>query len=110
MLARRTIKVRIYLVFALTVAAVCVSLSLGLWALRSQMLADRKAQLGSRLELALSVASGEMNAAGGPTSELGRKAFFRVLQNARLSGAGEESYIFAHSHDAIAKGLSVPGD
>src|SRR5271165_2215798 len=104
LLARLKIKSRVYLILALAGFGILASLGIGLWSLRTQMLEDRRVQLGHLLELTLSIARAEMNAAGGPASESGRRAYFRAVQAARFNDAGQENYVFAYSHEGV--GLS----
>jgi methyl-accepting chemotaxis protein len=65
------------------------------------MLEDREKQLRNLLDLTLSVAHGDMMAAGGPSSQAGRKAFLSVLQSTRFGDAKEANYIFAFDYNGV---------
>ena len=103
MLARPNISMRIRLLLALGTLSLFALSGIGLWALRSQMLEDRQAELRKLLDLTLSVARAAMMKAGGPASEAGRKTFFEVLQSARFGKEKEQNYIWAYDYDGVAK-------
>jgi hypothetical protein len=94
---------RIRLLLALGTLSLLALSGLGLWALRSQMLEDRQAELRKLLDLTLSVARTAMMKAGGPASEAGRRTFFEVLQSAKFGKEEEQNYIFAYDYDGVAK-------
>ena len=102
MFARLKITTRIHLLLVLAAFGFLASSGMGLWSLRSQMLEDREKQLRNLLELTLSVARGDMMAAGGPSSQAGRKAFLSVLQSTRFGDAKEANYIFAFDYNGVA--------
>jgi methyl-accepting chemotaxis protein len=102
MFARLKIATRIHLLLVLAAFGFLASSGIGLWSLRSQMLEDREKQLRNLLDLTLSVARGDMMAAGGPSSQAGRKAFLSVLQSTRFGDAQEASYIFAFDYGGVA--------
>ena len=98
MFARLKITTRIHLLLVLAAFGFLASSGIGLWSLRSQMLEDREKQLRNLLDLTLSVARGDMLAAGGPSSQAGRKAFLSVLQSTRF---GEANSIFAFDYNGV---------
>jgi methyl-accepting chemotaxis protein len=102
MFARLKITTRIHLLLVLAAFGFLASSGIGLWSLRSQMLEDREKQLRNLMELTLSVARGDMMAAGGPSSPAGRKAFLSVLQSTRFGDAKEANYIFAFDYNGVA--------
>ena len=102
MFARLKITTRIHVLLVLAAFGFLASSGMGLWSLRSQMLEDREKQLRNLLELTLSVARGDMMAAGGPSSQAGRKAFLSVLQSTRFGDAKEANYIFAFDYNGVA--------
>ena len=101
MFACLKITTRIHLLLVLAAFGFLASSGIGLWTLRSQMLEDRQMQLRNLLDLTLSIARGDMMAAGGPTSEAGRKAFLSVLQSTRLGDEKEANSIFAFDNNGV---------
>ena len=101
MFARLKITTRIHLLLLLAAFGFLASSGIGLWTLRSQMLEDRQTQLRNLLDLTLSIARADMMAAGGPTSEAGRKAFLSVLQSTRFGSEKEANYIFAFDNNGV---------
>ncbi len=99
MLARLKIATRVNLIPLLVAFGVLASSAIGLWTLRSQMLEDRRAQLRNLLDLTLSIARDEMEAAGGPASDAGRTAFLSVLRSTRFGREAEANYIFAYDYN-----------
>ncbi len=98
MFARLKIATRIHLLLVLAAFGFLASSGIGLWSLRSQMLEDREKQLRNLLDLTLSVARADMMAAGGPSTQAGRKAFLSVLQSTRFGDEKEANYIFAFDY------------
>ena len=98
MFARLKITTRIHLLLVLAAFGFLASAGIGLWSLRSQMLEDREKQLRNLLDLTLSVARADMMAAGGPSTQAGRKAFLSVLQSTRFGDEKEANYIFAFDY------------
>jgi len=80
-LSRLKIAVRINLLLVLTALGIFVSAAIGLWGLREQMMEDRRTHLRNLMEVVLIAARSDMNAAGGPQTEAGRKAFFKRLRS-----------------------------
>ncbi len=101
MFARLKITTRIHLLLVLAAFGFLASSGIGLWSLRSQMLEDREKQLRNLLDLTLSVARGDMMAAGGQSSQAGRKAFLSVLQSTRFGDAKEANYVFAFDYNGV---------
>ena len=99
MLARLKITTRINLTLSLIVLGTLLVVSVSYSIMHAQMMDERRGQLRNLLDLTLSVARAEMVAAGGPTSEAGKKAFFSVLRSTRFGDAREANYIFAYDHD-----------
>ncbi len=99
MLARLKIATRVNLIPLLVAFGVLVSSAIGLWTLRSQMLEDRRVQLRNLLDLTLSLGRHDMEAAGGPASDAGKKAFLSVLQSTRFGEEAEANYIFAYDYN-----------
>ncbi len=102
MFARLKITTRIHLLLVLAAFGFLASSGIGLWSLRSQMLEDREKQLRNLMDLTLSVARGDMMAAGGASSQAGRKAFLSALQATRFGDAKEANYIFAFDNNGVA--------
>ncbi|MGO8953121.1 MAG: methyl-accepting chemotaxis protein [Rhodomicrobium sp.] len=99
MLARLKIATRVNLIPLLVTFGVVASSAIGLWTLRSQMMEDRRLQLRNVLDLTLSIARADMQAAGGPASDAGRKAFLSALRSARFGNESEANYIFAYDNE-----------
>ncbi len=108
MLSRLKITARIRSILILAAFGMLVSSGIGLWVLRSQMLEDRRAELSNLLDLTLSIARAGMNAAGGPASEAGRKAFFTILQSAHFGDQRQASYVFAYDYNGVTTVLNDP--
>ncbi len=66
MLSRFKIAFRINLLFALAAFGMLVCADIGLWALRTQMLEEKRVQLRLLMDLAINDARSNMNGAGGP--------------------------------------------
>jgi methyl-accepting chemotaxis protein len=101
MLARLKIATRINLILLLAAIGIFASTAIVLWGLRSQMMEDRQAQLMAVTDSTLSAARAAMNAAGGPQSEAGRKAFFTVLQAVRFGEDKNTNYFYAYNYDGV---------
>ncbi len=102
MFARLKITTRIHLILVLAAFGFLAASGIGLWSLRSQMLEDRQTQLRNLLDLTLSVARADMMAAGGPSTQTGRKAFLSALQSTRFGHEKEANYIFAVDYNGNA--------
>ena len=98
MFARLKITTRIHLLLVLAAFGFLASSAIGLWSLRSEMLEDRQKALRNLLDLTLSVAHADMMAAGGPSTQAGKKAFLSVLQSTRFGDEKEANYIFAFDY------------
>ncbi len=101
MLARLKIATRINLIPPLAALAILASAAIGLWSLRSQLLEDRQVQLQNLLNLTLSVARADMKAAGGASTDAGRKAFLAVLSSARFGAESEKNYVFSYDYNGV---------
>jgi methyl-accepting chemotaxis protein len=99
MLARFKITTRINVTLFLAVLGILLVASVSYSIMRTQMMDERRGQLRNLLDLTLSVARAEMVAAGGPTSDAGKKAFLSVLRSTRFGDAREANYIFAYDYD-----------
>ena len=94
MLARFKITTRINVTLFLAVLGALLVVSVSYSIMRAQMMDERRGQLRNLLDLTLSVARAEMEAAGGATSEGGKKAFLSVLRSTRFGDARKANYIF----------------
>ena len=94
MLARLKITTRINLTLLLAVLGIVMVAVIGFSIMRAQMMDERRGQLRNLLDLTLSIARADMMAAGGPTSEAGKKAFFSVLRSTRFGDEKQANYIF----------------
>ena len=108
MLSRLRIALRIHLILILATLGVVACVGIGLWTSHAHMLEDRRVQLRHLLDLGLSVARGEMVAAGGPESKAGRDAFFRTLRSARFGDPSQANYLFAYDYDGVTTVLNNP--
>jgi methyl-accepting chemotaxis protein len=99
MLARLKITTRINVTLLFAVLGTLLVVSVSYSIMRAQMMDERRGQLRNLLDLTLSVARAEMVAAGGPTSEAGKKAFFLVLRSTRFGDEKEANYIFAYDYN-----------
>ena len=102
MLSRLRITVRIYFILILAAFGMLISSGVGLWTVRSQILDDQRLELRNLLNLALSIARASMIAAGGPTSETGRKAFVSTLLSAHIEDENQGPYVFAYDYNGVA--------
>jgi methyl-accepting chemotaxis protein len=100
-LARFSIATRVNLLLLFVAAGAVVALAANLWSLRSQMIEDRQNQLHNILDVTLSVARANMNAAGGAESEAGKKALLAALGAARFGKPEEKNYIFAYDYNGV---------
>ncbi len=101
MLSRLKIAVRINLLLALPAFGMLVCAGIGLWALRTQMLEDKRVQLSYLMDLVLNDARDDMNRNGGPQTKSGRAAFFENLKSAKF-GDSPANYFFVYDYDGIA--------
>ena len=108
MLARLKITTRINLTLLLAVLGIVMVAVIGFSIMRAQMMDERRGQLRNLLDLTLSIARADMMAAGGPTSEAGKKAFFSVLRSTRFGDEKQANYIFAFDYDGVATAMNDP--
>ena len=101
MLARLKITTRINVILFLAVLGTLIVTSIGYSMLRAQMMDERQSQLRNLLDLAVQSPEPNMMAAGGPSTEAGRKAFFSVLQSSHFGDAREANYIFAYDYNGV---------
>jgi signal transduction histidine kinase len=104
-LSRLNIGQRIDLLLVLAFVGMAVCSALGLWALREQMIEDRRVQLHNVMNLVLDHARADMNENGGPQSATGRAAFLATIKSTKY-GDNEANYFFAFDYDGVA--LSHP--
>ena len=96
------ITVRLSFILILAAFGMLISSGVGLWTVRSHILDDQRLELRNLLDLALSIARASMTAAGGPTSESGRKAFVSTLLSAHIVNEKKGPYIFAYDYNGVA--------
>ncbi|MFZ1108892.1 MAG: ATP-binding protein [Rhodomicrobium sp.] len=106
MLSRLRIGLRIHLILILATLGMLACVGIGLWTSHSHMLEDRRIQLRHLLDLTLSIARGEMIAAGGPESKAGQDAFFHALRSARFGDPSQANYLFAYDYDGVTTVLN----
>ena len=100
------IRARIYVVLILAAFGMLVFAGIGLRAVRSQMLEERRSELRHLLNMALSIARASMMAAGGPASEAGQKAFFSALLSAHFGDEKQSDYVFAYDYNGVTTVLN----
>ncbi len=86
MLSRLKIAKRLNLLLMLTAFGIGISAAIGIWEMREQMMEDKRAHLLNLMEVVLPDARSDMNSAGGPQTESGRKAFFNKLRSVKFGG------------------------
>ncbi len=96
MLSRLKIGFRINLLLALAGLGMLDCAGIGLWALRTQMLEEKRVQLGYLMDMALSDARYDMKANGGAETGSGRAAFLDALKKAKF---GDSSFNFFFVYD-----------
>jgi methyl-accepting chemotaxis protein len=101
MLARLKITTRINISLLLAVLGTLIVVSAGYSMLRAQMMEERQTQLRNLMDLAVEVARSNMMAAGGPTSEAGRTAFFSALQSSHFGNEKQPNYVFAYDYNGV---------
>ncbi len=101
MFARMKIATRIDVTVVLAAAGILAAMLIGLWALRAQMLEDRRTQLRNLLDSTLSVAAAAAQAAGGFETQPGRQAFTKALDAARFGSAAEVNFVFAYDYNGV---------
>jgi methyl-accepting chemotaxis protein len=101
MFARMKIATRINVTVVLAAAGILAAMLIGLWALRAQMLEDRRTQLRNILDATLSVAATAAQAAGGIETEPGRKAFTKAIDAVRFGTAAEVNFVFAYDNSGV---------
>ncbi|MFZ1108940.1 MAG: ATP-binding protein [Rhodomicrobium sp.] len=102
MFARVTIRFRILLILLLDAIGMVACSGVGLWALREQLLEDRKVQLHTIMDSTLSVARAAMQASGGAESDAGRAAFFFALRSMHFGSESEQNYAFAMNYNGVS--------
>ena len=100
MLSRLSIAFRINLLLVLAAFGMLVCAGIGLWALRTQMLEEKRVQLSYLMDLVLNDALGDMNREGGATTESGRAAFLENLKEAKF-GDSPVNFFFAYDYDGV---------
>ncbi len=106
MLARLKITTRINLALILALLGIALIVAIGFSVLRAQMMEERQKQLQNIVELAVTAARDNMMAAGGPTTEAGRKALFSALQSSHFGSEKQANYIFAYDYNGVVKVLN----
>ncbi len=106
MFARLKITTRINLTLLLALLGTLIVMSIGYSIMRAQMMDERQNQLRNLLDMAVSIARDNMMAAGGPTTELGRKIFFSSLQQAHFGEAKKANYVFAYDYNGVVTALN----
>jgi signal transduction histidine kinase len=92
-LSRLKIAVRINLLLMLTAFGIGISAAIGLWEVREQMMEDKRAHLRDLMEVVLADARSDMNEAGGPQTESGRKSFFNMLRSVNFGGSNANYFL-----------------
>jgi PAS domain S-box-containing protein len=95
-LSRLKIAVRINLLLVLASLGMLLCAGIGLWALRTQMLEEKRIQLRYLMDMALNDARGDLDRSGGAQSESGRAAFLDNLERAQW---GDSSFNFFFVYD-----------
>ena len=106
MLSRLRIITRINLALLLGVIEILLVLSIGYSILSAQMMGERRSQLGNLTDMAVAIARDKMTAAGGPTTETGRKAFFSSIQSSRFGNEKQANYLFAYDYNGVVTVLN----
>jgi PAS domain S-box-containing protein len=99
-LSRLKIAFRINLLLVLAAFGMLACAGIGLWALRTQMLEEKRVQLRLLMDLVINDARADMNEAGGPTTEAGRNAFLEVLRRAKW-GDSPFNFFFVYDYDGL---------
>ncbi len=106
MLANLKITTRINLTLLLGLIGTLIVMSIGYSILRAQMMEERQTQLRDLLDMAVTIAHDKMIAAGGPSTDDGRKAFFSSLQSSHFGSEKQANYIFAYDYDGVVTVLN----
>jgi PAS domain S-box-containing protein len=101
LLSSLKIAARVNLLIALAAFGMLVCSGIGLWALRTHMLEDKRAQLSLVMDLVLNDARDDMNENGGARTESGRAAFLQNLKKAKF-GDSPAHYFFVYDYDGVA--------
>jgi PAS domain S-box-containing protein len=101
LLSRLKIAFRINLLLALASFGMLVCAGIGLWALRTHMLEDKRVQLRYLMDLVVNDARGDMHSSGGWATEAGRSAFLDVIKSAKF-GDSSINYFFVYDYDGVA--------
>ncbi len=101
MLTNLKITTRINLTLLLGLIGALIVMSIGYSILRAQMMEERQTQLRNLLDMAVSIARDRMIAAGGPSTDDGRKAFFSSLQSSHFGGEKQANYVFAYDYNGV---------
>ena len=100
MLSRLKIAFRINLLLILAAFGMIFCAGIGLWSLRTQMLEEKRIQLGYLMDMALSDARYDMDANGGAQSESGRPAFLEALKKAKF-GDNSFNFFFVYDYNGV---------
>ena len=100
MLSRLKISPRLNLILATAVLGLAMNSAIGLWFSHGRMLEERRTELRSFMDVTLALARANMNAAGGPSTEAGRRAFIAALRSVRF-GENGNNFIFAFTYDGV---------
>ena len=106
MLARLRITTCINLTLLLGVIGTLIVVSIGYSIVRVQMMDERQSQLRNLVDMAVTIARDTMMAAGGPSTEAGRKAFFSALQSSHFGNEKQANYIFAYDYNGVVTVLN----
>jgi methyl-accepting chemotaxis protein len=102
MLSRLKISTRLNLILATAALGLIANSAIGLYFSHARMLEERRVELRNFLDITLSLARAGMNAAGGPSSEAGRRAFVSALRSVKFGKEKDHNYIFAYNYDGAA--------
>ena len=106
MLARLRITTCINLTLLLGLIGTLIVVSIGYSIMRVQMMDERQSQLRNLGDMAVTIARDTMMAAGGPSTEAGRKAFFSALQSSHFGTEKQANYIFAYDYNGVVMVLN----
>ena len=101
MLKNLKITTRINLTLLLGLIGALIVMSIGYSILRAQMMEERQTELRNLLDMAVTIAHDKMIAAGGPSTDDGRKAFFSSLQSSHFGSEKQANYVFAYDYNGL---------
>ena len=107
MLSRLKISTRLNLILVVAALGLIANSAIGLWFSHGQMLEDRRVELRSFMDVTLALARANMNAAGGPSTEAGQRAFIEALRSVRF-GENGNNYVFSFSYDGVTLAHADP--